>query len=266
MQVKKLDALTYDHLTHLFFFYKFLLFHWLLLHAYGKSRILSWSHQLMWNRVMIYWLYKAGDFLWYVPMKTNGTTVTFQTAYFCHFLCNMDSISKWRQKPLFCWVTLQSNRQLQKSWYTLFLVPVLTLKFCPVLASLFFLSFFNARVAIWFSMHVPAHIFSDLLLQFSLSVAAILLTVTSLQVLSTSHKAALWKREVEDNDQLSWVQSISSPKVMSNNKLLFLRCLIHCLIALKCSWQLNETYLRDAGLQPVGCYGNNRIWSMKKAV
>jgi len=115
----------------------------------------------MWNRIMIYCLYKAGDFLWYVPMKTNGTMVTLQTVDFCHFLCNMDSISKWRQKPLFCWVTLQNNRQLQRSWYTLFLVPVLTLKFSPVLASLFCLPP-SATVAIWFSMHVSACIFSEL--------------------------------------------------------------------------------------------------------
>lgn len=77
---------------------------------------------------------KPGKF----PMEANGAPVAFQTVDFCHFLCKMDSISPWRQKPLFCWVTLQNNRQLQKSWYALFLVPVFTLKFSPVVASFFF--------------------------------------------------------------------------------------------------------------------------------
>lgn len=62
-------------ITHLFF-YAFLFFHWLLLHAYRKTRVLPSSHELMWNRVMVYWLSKAGDFLGYSPTKANGTMVT----------------------------------------------------------------------------------------------------------------------------------------------------------------------------------------------
>lgn len=143
----------------------------------------------------------------------------------------------------------------------MFLVLVLTLKFSSVLASFFSLKkslLFSIRVAVWLDVHASACIFWALLLQFSLSVAAVLSTVSSLQVLCSSHKAVLWKREVENN-QLSRVWSISCPKVMSNNKLLFLMPAIPCFMALKCSWQPIETYLRDADLQPVEYYGNNII-------
>lgn len=118
--------------THLFFC-KFLFFFFPPLSAGNPE-----SHPGLFSSCRTGWWFavslKPGKF----PMEANGAPVAFQRVDFCHFLCKMDSISPWRQKPLFCWVTLQNNRQLQKSWYALFLVPVFTLKFSPVVASFFF--------------------------------------------------------------------------------------------------------------------------------
>lgn len=95
----------------------------------------------------------------------------------------------------------------------------------------------------WFSRHV----FPELCCCSSL-VAGITLTVMCPQVLSPSPKAALGKREVEDSAQLSRGRSAASPEGMSNNKLLFSRCLLPWFD----SFGIVGTRVRGAGWQPRG--------------
>lgn len=195
------------------------------------------------------WFTVSEDFLWYFPMKTNRATVTLQTADFCPFPCNMDPISKKKTKA-FVLLSHASEQQLQKTWCTLVLLPVLTLKFFSVLE----LRYDLARAL----LHVFPLSSVIMALPFGCSDAAVTLLRFCLLHVKLLHERGKWKMTISFHE--SKAHHLPRWWVITN-------C---CFWGVWLLWNSAagslKCILRDAGLQPVGCNGNNRMWSMKKAV